>query len=143
MLEDLGTVGEEFDKMRKYGKWKAAYIHNCLKNGEVPVGGPIEGEEEGGYYPVVGGQGEGGEEGQGGQNNYGSESAVQPPSQPQQPPQQEPTSTPTLDTIALTASASKYTRIATSALNFDDIPTAIINLTKALHLLQTGRELEE
>ena len=38
--------------MRKYSKWKAAYIHNCLKNGETPVPGPIEGEEDG----AVGGQ---------------------------------------------------------------------------------------
>ena len=32
--------------MRKYAKWKAAYIHNCLKSGETPVPGPIGGEEE-------------------------------------------------------------------------------------------------
>ena len=33
--------------MRKYSKWKAAYIHNCLKNGETPIPGPMEGEEDG------------------------------------------------------------------------------------------------
>ena len=32
--------------MRKYSKWKAAYIHNCLKNGETPVPGPMEGEDD-------------------------------------------------------------------------------------------------
>lgn len=34
---------------RKYAKWKAAYIHNCLKNGETPQPGPIgmEGEAYG------------------------------------------------------------------------------------------------
>jgi vacuolar protein sorting-associated protein VTA1 len=32
--------------MKKYSKWKAAYIHNCLKNGETPVPGPMEGEED-------------------------------------------------------------------------------------------------
>ena len=26
---------------------KAAYIHNCLKNGETPVAGPLVEEEEG------------------------------------------------------------------------------------------------
>lgn len=33
---------------RKYAKWKAAYIHNCLKNGETPHAGPLplEGEDE-------------------------------------------------------------------------------------------------
>lgn len=34
---------------RKYARWKATYIHNCLKNGETPQPGPIgmEGETEG------------------------------------------------------------------------------------------------
>jgi len=32
---------------RKYAKWKAAYIHNCLKSGETPIAGPLAtGEEE-------------------------------------------------------------------------------------------------
>lgn len=29
-------LSEDFAKMRKYAKWRAAYIHNCLKNGEKP-----------------------------------------------------------------------------------------------------------
>jgi vacuolar protein sorting-associated protein VTA1 len=36
---------------RKYAKWKAAYIHNCLKSGQTPVAGPLatgeDQEEEG------------------------------------------------------------------------------------------------
>merc|ERR1712150_225613 len=32
--------------MRKYSKWKAAYIHNCLKNGETPLPGPMEGQDD-------------------------------------------------------------------------------------------------
>lgn len=34
----------------KYAKWKAAYIHKCLKSGETPVPGPAggDGEAEGG-----------------------------------------------------------------------------------------------
>jgi hypothetical protein len=31
----------QIEKNRKYAKWKAAYIHNCLKNGEIPVSGPM------------------------------------------------------------------------------------------------------
>ena len=31
---------------RKYAKWKAAYIHNCLKNGETPIAGPLATGEE-------------------------------------------------------------------------------------------------
>lgn len=45
VLENFGEVGEEFQNMRKYGKWKAAYIHNCLKNGEIPVPGPLGGND--------------------------------------------------------------------------------------------------
>jgi len=36
--------------------------------------------------------------------------------------------------------AQKYCKWAGSALNYDDIPTAIANLQKALKLLQTGQD---
>ena len=42
---------------QKYAKWKAAYIHKCLKTGEVPIPGPAGGddtsfgEEAGGATP--------------------------------------------------------------------------------------------
>jgi vacuolar protein sorting-associated protein VTA1 len=36
--------------------------------------------------------------------------------------------------------AQKYCKWASSALNYDDIPTAISNLQKALKLLQTGQD---
>jgi vacuolar protein sorting-associated protein VTA1 len=36
--------------------------------------------------------------------------------------------------------AQKYCKWAGSALNYDDIPTAITNLQKALKLLQTGHD---
>ncbi|XP_076077836.1 vacuolar protein sorting-associated protein VTA1 homolog isoform X1 [Mytilus galloprovincialis] len=35
----------KIQKNRKYAKWKAAYIHKCLKNGETPVPGPLGGED--------------------------------------------------------------------------------------------------
>lgn len=38
------------------------------------------------------------------------------------------------------AKAQKYCKYAGSALNFDDVKSAIDNLEKALHLLTTGRE---
>ena len=38
----------QIEKNRKYAKWKAAYIHKCLKNGETPLPGPLGGEEEDG-----------------------------------------------------------------------------------------------
>jgi len=48
----------QIESNRKYAKWKAAYIHNCLKNGETPISGPLPDDEEsdeagaaGGYVP--------------------------------------------------------------------------------------------
>ncbi|XP_060588064.1 vacuolar protein sorting-associated protein VTA1 homolog [Ruditapes philippinarum] len=49
----FGELNEDIDKNRKYAKWKAAYIHKCLKNGETPIPGPQneEGDEAGGVQP--------------------------------------------------------------------------------------------
>ena len=40
-----------------------------------------------------------------------------------------------------TGKAQKYIKWAGSALNYDDVPTAVSNLRKAIHLLTTGQEL--
>ena len=40
------------------------------------------------------------------------------------------------------AKAQKYSKLAYSALNYEDIPTAVTNLQKALTLLQTGQDPE-
>lgn len=50
LMDVLTTFGELTDEVQqncKYAKWKAAYIHNCLRNGEMPVPGPLGGKEEG------------------------------------------------------------------------------------------------
>lgn len=39
-LLTFGVLSEEATDKRKYAKYKAAYIHTCLKNGETPVPGP-------------------------------------------------------------------------------------------------------
>lgn len=39
VLCTFGELTDEAAQNRKYAKWKAAYIHNCLKNGETPVPG--------------------------------------------------------------------------------------------------------
>ncbi|XP_076466083.1 LOW QUALITY PROTEIN: vacuolar protein sorting-associated protein VTA1 homolog [Babylonia areolata] len=49
VLSTFGELSEDIEKNRKYAKWKAAYIHKCLKNGETPMPGPLaEEDEEGG-----------------------------------------------------------------------------------------------
>lgn len=39
VLTTFGDLTDEAAQNCKYAKWKAAYIHNCLKNGETPVPG--------------------------------------------------------------------------------------------------------
>lgn len=54
VLSTFGEVSEEITNNCKYAKWKAAYIHNCLKNGETPLPGPMSGENE--DFGAVGGE---------------------------------------------------------------------------------------
>lgn len=42
----FGELSDEAQKNGKYAKWKAAYIHNCLKNGETPVPGKRDQERD-------------------------------------------------------------------------------------------------
>lgn len=46
IITTFGELSVEASQCRKYAKWKAAYIHNCLKNGETPQAGPLQGEGE-------------------------------------------------------------------------------------------------
>lgn len=209
VLVVFGELSEENIQHRKYARWKATYIHNCLKNGETPQSGPIgmEEEEE---------EEEAGEEGASGfsapgPSHYGSfrggapsqnyedqgfgagpspgigftpGSAPQgppsgPPSinynniqvppgahapantpaelpQPSEPPKPVPTprTMPAVDPGLLSAQpqggvqlspddftrAQKYCKYAGSALQYEDVSTAIQNLQKALKLLTTGKE---
>lgn len=166
ILTMFGELSEEATQNRKYAKWKATYIHNCLKNGETPVPGPIDNPE-------------GGEENTGGledDNTHGTMPSIPvpqdrrtseddvpslPKSNPYDPSLIPPTSsqasgsqvynpepyssTPqTEDGAELTLEhmdkARKFIKWAGSALNYDDVPTAVENLRKALHLLTTGQE---
>ncbi|KAA3674517.1 vacuolar protein sorting-associated protein VTA1 [Paragonimus westermani] len=42
----LGQPTDELEKARKYAKWKAIYITNCQKSGEVPIPGPAAGSDD-------------------------------------------------------------------------------------------------
>ncbi|GAV03468.1 hypothetical protein RvY_13887 [Ramazzottius varieornatus] len=56
VLSVWGEPTEDILRQQKYAKWKAAYLHNCLKNGETPVPGPAGGEEashEAGHVTTV------------------------------------------------------------------------------------------
>ncbi|KAJ2939626.1 hypothetical protein O0L34_g14344 [Tuta absoluta] len=194
VLTTFGELTEEAIQNRKYAKWKAAYIHNCLKNGETPVPGPLT------------------EEGETPSEGTSTTPSVQPGTPSQQPPSwpspQTPAPGPTTpptgipsvpsnfsnslpdpnlamraasqlppvpytpdpnpggfvpydpsqmvqpqpatiygdNTVAANltpdqiSKAQKYCKWASSALNYDDVKTAVMNLKNALELLQTGQD---
>ncbi|KAH8263788.1 hypothetical protein KR038_003462 [Drosophila bunnanda] len=187
ILQTFGELSEEALHNRKYAKWKAAYIHNCLKNGETPIPGPLPDDDETELE---------GEENANASADASPEdangAAAPPPLQPEtpsspslnvtpptaeevlnnpnklpSPPEDEekpggfepyvPTGQPHPATAATIyqpivpvagvqitpdqmITAQKYCKYAGSALNYDDVKTAIENLQKALKLLSTGSE---
>ncbi|CAH2252943.1 vacuolar sorting-associated VTA1 homolog isoform X1 [Pelobates cultripes] len=178
-LSVFGELTEENVQHRKYARWKATYIHNCLKNGETPQSGPIEdeeydesNEEDGASSQSYQGPGRSSSTYQPGNMpnaNYsgihippGAHAPANTPAEvphntgveintiahptPQNIPSVDPSlySSKTQDDVRLTpediARAQKYCKYAGSALQYEDISTAVQNLQKALLLLTTGRE---
>lgn len=207
VLSVFGELSEENIQHRKYARWKATYIHNCLKNGETPQAGPIAMDEDGeadeygagGFSsqgPSQGGSFRGGppsgsyqdqdqslgpgpapgigftpgpESGASGPptTNYNNihippgahapantPAELPPPTAEAAKPVPLPRSVPTVDPTLLIAQqqggvqlspedftkAQKYCKYAGSALQYEDVGTAIQNLQKALKLLTTGKE---
>ncbi|XP_051952332.1 vacuolar protein sorting-associated protein VTA1 homolog [Xyrauchen texanus] len=183
VLSVFGELSEENIQQTKYAKWKAAYIHNCLKNGETPQAGPIGMEEEA-YDDEFGAEGGGPSIAPQGppqfQPSFHDHPTNQPPTsnfsnilippgshapantpadipppevQPVKPvpvPRAMPAVDPSLlnntqeGDVRLTPEdftrAQKYCKYAGSALQYEDVATAIQNLQKALKLLTTGKE---
>lgn len=172
----FGELTEEAHHNRKYAKWKAAYIHNCLKNGETPIAGPMatEGDEE--FNGLVSDGAAGGSDlpppppamgfvqpttptepaatpsagdefdplklpapPKDPEKSPGGFKPYIPPGESAVPEYEEPHEAPALRP-EVSAKAQKYCKWASSALNFDDVSTAIENLQKALRLLQTGQD---
>ncbi|KAM3676591.1 vacuolar protein sorting-associated protein VTA1 homolog isoform X1 [Ammospiza nelsoni] len=182
VLTVFGELSEENAQHRKYARWKAAYIHNCLKNGETPQPGPIgmEGEsfadaerEEAGSSSVHSGTAPSSSSSTYEANNIPTSNytgihippgAHAPANTPAEVPhntgvtsntiQPAPQNIPLVDPslysaqsageVRLTpedfARAQKYCKYAGSALQYEDVSTAVQNLQKALKLLITGRE---
>ncbi|XP_064412096.1 vacuolar protein sorting-associated protein VTA1 homolog isoform X2 [Latimeria chalumnae] len=177
VLAVFGELSEENIQHRKYARWKATHIHNCLKNGETPQSGPIGMEE------LCEEEGEEGasasfpsqppssryDPGTMSTTDYiGTQippGAHAPANTPAEVPhntgmssnttiQPAPQSIPTVDSSLYNANpqgevrltpedftrAQKYCKYAGSALQYEDVNTAVQNLQKALKLLTTGRE---
>lgn len=182
VLQTFGELSEEAIKNQKYAKWKAAYIHNCLKNGETPVPGPMKSEDDleeedneaepneipSSSQPEIPSFGFQNPEPSSSSNFEGSDETPSlgevakrlpsPPAEPEKSPggfqpfiptetnyyQPQPVPIYSGEAANLTPEqvqkAQKYCKWAASALNFDDIKTAIDNLQKGLKLLTTGED---
>ncbi|CAI5684746.1 vacuolar protein sorting-associated protein VTA1 homolog isoform X3 [Oreochromis niloticus] len=181
VLSVFGELSEENIQHRKYARWKATYIHNCLKNGETPQPGPIGmGEDEeadefgaegfSSLGPSHGGSFRGGPPSQASEDQDHSSVpgpapgigfASGPGSAPSGPPTTNynnihippgahaPANTPAelpppAGGVQLSpedfTKAQKYCKYAGSALQYEDVGTAVQNLQKALKLLTTGKE---
>ncbi|EJW88489.1 RhoGAP domain-containing protein [Wuchereria bancrofti] len=46
VLSLFGELDENLISTRKYAKWKATYIHSCMKNGETPKPGSVGGHND-------------------------------------------------------------------------------------------------
>ncbi|XP_042671856.1 vacuolar protein sorting-associated protein VTA1 homolog [Centrocercus urophasianus] len=182
VLTVFGELSEENVQHRKYARWKAAYIHNCLKNGETPQPGPIgmegetfdlEREEAGssshqsgtnqptsssstyeanntptsnftGIHVPPGAHAPANTPAEVPHNTGVTTNTIQP--SPQNIPLVDPSlySAQSAGEVRLTpedfARAQKYCKYAGSALQYEDVSTAVQNLQKALKLLITGKE---
>ena len=163
-------MSEDFEDKRKFARWRASYIHNTLKSGQVPISSstiilgpnqdfdsipsmvtPEEFEKITGRPPKIVDSPI---------NNVlppnpfedppNLDLIQQPPLQPTPvlPPrprvQEEPAAEEVSNSSGFTpeqiGKAQKYCKFAGSALNYDDVNTAVDNLTKALNLLKYGKE---
>ncbi|KAM7355154.1 vesicle trafficking 1 isoform 1-T3 [Cochliomyia hominivorax] len=181
VLQTFGELSEEALHNRKYAKWKAAYIHNCLKNGEVPIPGPMQDEndddadenaatETGNQNPQDSGTQDSesqvpeDQDDTNADKNESDKATIEdiinnpnklpsPPVDEEKPGGFEPfvppahphpvyTTPEPVANLQITPEqmikAQKYCKYAGSALNYDDVKTAIENLQKALTLLTTG-----
>ncbi|XP_076653653.1 vesicle trafficking 1 [Halictus rubicundus] len=167
VLTVFGELSEEATQKGKYAKWKATYIHNCLKNGETPVPGPIEDNMED-LDSVEADDSAGSQEKPGdgeafSDSNKSSNTGYIDPfdrtthNMPKKGSIEEGSSeiaddyrpipkTETEGGINLSLEqmnkAQKLIKWAGSALNYDDVPTAVLNLRKAINLLTTGQEAD-
>ncbi|XP_073528854.1 vacuolar protein sorting-associated protein VTA1 homolog [Phyllobates terribilis] len=178
-LTVFGELTEENIQHRKYARWKATYIHNCLKNGVTPESGPVgfEGEEdyneddEGTSYASNEGPERSSSTYQPGDMPTSNFTGIQippgahaPANTPAEVPHStgvasstvhpSPQNTPSVDPSLYNAQpqggtrltpedfarAQKYCKYAGSALQYEDVNTAVENLQKALKLLTAGRE---
>nr|SVE83981.1 EOG090X0GPB [Daphnia pulex] len=145
----FGELNEDVAQQKKYAKWRAAHLHNCLNSGEEPSEPAPKPDDQ-----VINDSDN---------LEYGFSSDVKPaepaghshahdvvrPSisvqpKPATPPSSVPTYVQESSSVLVTpeqiVQAQKHCKYASSALTYEDVPTAIDNLQKALRVLQAGQQ---
>nr|ACO15509.1 Vacuolar protein sorting-associated protein VTA1 homolog [Caligus clemensi] len=142
ILTTFGETSPEISRAKKYAKWKAAYIHKCLKEGTTPIPGPMEDEntsysdheeppqheENVDLTPQI---------------TFPSNKHFDPAPEKNEHLEEEAYPEPSRSRADdldphVAIQVQKYCKYATNALDFANKKSAIDNLEKALHLLQTG-----
>ncbi|KOC65890.1 Vacuolar protein sorting-associated protein VTA1 like protein [Habropoda laboriosa] len=175
VLTVFGELSEEAAQNRRYAKWKAAYIDNCLKNNIKPVPGPMEDNNDNADLDEnIGEDQENIEEKPDNTGGLAAKSKEEGDETVNTDelvdirntnPAEGVHSTTSKGNIGVWSSenndgstvtrmeggvelsvehinkAQKFIKWAGSALNYDDVPTAVLNLQKALHLLTTAEEV--
>lgn len=150
-LNYFGELSEDLVAKKQYAKRKAMYLNKCFQTGEKPIPGPLTSEGDNNDEFA----------------NYdsGTTDAGYTPVQPNAPPSGAVNKYPVLpdisynnasnsnaqyfqDTTQTSASglsadamqkAQKLVKYAASALQYEDVPTAISNLEQCLNLLKSGK----
>ena len=151
------SLSEENKTQRKYARWKATYIHNCLKNNETPIPGPVGGldddfkhddSEEAPSDDVGPPSSRNIVDAPGPSRNFTPE--ISAPPQPAKrniapPPEPATYQNPPAASTGATVSpknmkeAEKLCKFAVSALQYDDVATAVQNLEACLKLLRSSQ----
>lgn len=144
----FGELNEDVAQQKKYAKWRAAHLHNCLNSGEKPSEPAPKPDDDQALndsenleYGISASSSKQPEPGPSRVQevvapSISVTSRVTPPSVPTYV--QESNSL--LVSPEQIAQAQKHCKYASSALTYEDVPTAIDNLQKALRLLQTSQQ---
>uniref|UniRef100_A0A0N5AZF5 Vacuolar protein sorting-associated protein VTA1 n=1 Tax=Syphacia muris TaxID=451379 RepID=A0A0N5AZF5_9BILA len=147
VLTLFGELDENLVVARKYSKWKAAYICNCLKKGEKPVPGPVGGTSddltlETSYANSSQSQSDSNKQPSNAGSNYTDNSRlnVKPVPEPRNltissSNVADKTNSDKFNTADI-LEAQKFAKYAVSALSYEDTKTAIENLEKAMAILK-------
>nr|SVE75470.1 EOG090X0GPB [Daphnia dolichocephala] len=143
----FGELSEDVAQQKKYAKWRAAHLHNCLNSGETPSepapkpDDQLINDSENMEYGFTA------EPKPGSDDHSHAHDVVRPsvnapvnPATPPSVPTYVQESSSVLVTPEQIVQAQKHCKYASSALTYEDVPTAIDNLQKALHVLQAGQK---